>query len=130
MKTTNLLITVTVLLANTFCGGAETASPLFFSPEVEDSSERNPLERNLSMRFLRERNLSMRYLSGRNLSMRYLAVGESDAWGRSLSDKEQAKLGMMAEDGMLLWQKRNLSMRYLKKDNTERVRRLRAAENS
>jgi hypothetical protein len=62
--------------------------------------------------------------------MRYLAVGESDAWGRSLSDKEQAKLGMMAEDGMLLWQKRNLSMRYLKKDNTERVRRLRAAENS
>jgi len=125
MKTTNLLITVTVLLANTFCGGAETASPLFFSPEVEDS-----LERDLSMRYLRERNLSMRYLTGRNLSMRYLAVGKSDAWGRSLSDIEQAKLGIMAEDGTLLWQKRDLSMRYLKEGNTKRLRRLRSVENS
>jgi hypothetical protein len=124
MKTVNLLVTVTVLLANNFYG-AESATPLFFEPDIEDS-----LERDLSMRYLGERNLSMRYLRDRNLSMRYLTIDKSDAWGRSISKSEKAKLGLMAEDGALLWENRKLSMRYLKEDKPKGVRRFRVAANS
>jgi hypothetical protein len=140
MKAISLLFTGTVLLANNFYG-VESATPIFFEPDVQDLERNLSMrylgERNLSMRYLRDRNLSKRYLEGRNLSMRYLgernlsmrylAVDKSDAWGRSLSKAEKAKLTPITEDNALLWDSRNLSMRYLKKKREGRVRRLRAA---
>jgi hypothetical protein len=130
MKAVSLLFTGMVLLANNFYG-AESATPIFFEPDVQDLERNLSIrylgERNLSMRYLRDRNLSMRYLEGRNLSMRYLAVDKSDAWGRSLSEAEKAKLSSITEDNALLWDSRDLSMRYLKKTREGKVRRLRVA---
>jgi hypothetical protein len=127
MKTVSLMFTGIVLLAINF-NGAECAAPIFFEPDIQDErnlsmrylEERNLSmrylrDRNLSMRYLRDRNLSMRYLRDRNLSMRYLAFDKSDTWGRSLSESEKAKLSPLVEDNALLWERRNLSMRYLNK---------------
>jgi hypothetical protein len=126
MKAVRLLLTVTVILANNLLG-AESALPLILEPE-----EPRPLERNLSMRYLEERNLSMRYLSmrylgERNLSMRYLAVMKSDSWGRGASETEKTKLHQMAEDSASLWERRNLSMRYLREGRMAGAKRLRVA---
>jgi hypothetical protein len=121
MKAVRLLLTVTVILVNSILG-AESALPLFLEPE-----ESSPLQRNLSMRYLEERNLSMRYLGERNLSMRYLAVTKSDSWGRGASETEKIKLHLMAEDSASLWERRNLSMRYLREGRMAGAKRLRVA---
>lgn len=120
MKPIGLLFTGAVLLATNF-HGAESASTDFFEGTYLE-------ERNLSMRYLRDRNLSMRYLmEGRHLSMRYLAAGDkSNVWGRSLTDVEKAKIEPIVEEG-LFWDKRMLSMRYLKKHKGGKDRRLRVS---
>jgi hypothetical protein len=119
MKAVSLIFTGVVLLANNI-SGAEIVAPIFFEPDFLE-------ERNLSMRYLKERNLSMRYLRDRNLSMRYLAFDKSDNWGRSLSEAEKAKLSPIVEDTALLWERRNLSMRYLNEKRVGKARRLRVA---
>mmetsp|Transcript_20515 Transcript_20515/g.29291 ORF Transcript_20515/g.29291 Transcript_20515/m.29291 type:complete len:121 (+) Transcript_20515:137-499(+) len=117
MKAVRLFLTVTVLLANSVFGASESALPNFFESEAQA-----PWERELSMRYLSERNLSMR-----NLSMRYLAAKKSDTWGRSITDSEKAKLGLMAEESASFWDNRKLSMRYLREGKSEGVKRLRVA---
>jgi hypothetical protein len=139
MNAVSLMFIVIVLLANNFPTAESAAAPVFFEPDVVDErnlSMRYLEERNLSMRYLKDRNLSMRYLKDRNLSMRYLQdrhlsmrylQGKSDNWGQSLSEAERSKLSPIVEDNALLWENRNLSMRYLKETKGGKVRRLRVA---
>lgn len=120
MKAIGLLFTGAVLLATNFQGAESASTDLFEGKYLE--------ERNLSMRYLRDRNLSMRYLvEGRHLSMRYLVAGDkSDAWGRSLTDAEKAKIEPIMEEG-LFWDKRMLSLRYLQQQKGGKARRLRVS---